>query len=685
MDETISLSKVEDIEQMVKKITSTDKLDSYNYDRYYHNTKPYYPRPTPPDLKYEETVSYRAYTAIDHTSDSDTTSSLCLSDRYPEKQPCICKEINVLDQHDYTMIIGMIDSIEDPSLKAKYLRELQQNISSGRTQQPIISSPPTSFPFSTPDFDSNVIGRFQTKTKKITISDLQKEIQNLKNEIKIIKTTISKLEHPSSVTKNDHRTPLQKNPSFASSSDSDDPNIADQPSLTTVLNHPRSPSHLSQIKTYKIQKWYIEIDIRISQDYNLIVNALVDTGADLNCIMEALVPTKYLEKTTESLFGANKQQLDIQYKLANAKVCNQGVCYTTDFVMVKTLSQNVILGLPFLHLISPFKVTSKFSLTWILMLEYAIMDKLIGNINVPYFGRQTKIKWWSGMNIADLGTQRVASRFNENPTLCKTLIDQSLFLMAKSQSRAQLAAASSRLATASTPNELRLISKDMNKAKSTISSQMETGFNGKDDRDFSDEDDPTSVFKFLLCNLSSPTGGSGFSDCLNWALARKGVVMKDKAFQNLTSSELQQKGATIAGSLSGLPIHVRGNVLRGSSDFSKAQYIKLLRQVTTHMSSIPNVFVHDGGVGSSSDSDAKVRVISDSPSAVLKLSSILWRTPTRAVSHDSCPLTLYVATSISLGVVDDNGFIAADIERSSLILYCKAFSDANGIKEALTS
>ncbi|KAK3195760.1 hypothetical protein Dsin_027070 [Dipteronia sinensis] len=214
-----------------------------------------------------------------------------------------------------------------------------------------VSSPPTSIPFNTPDFDSNVIGRFQNKSRKITISDLQKEIQTLKDEIKVIKTTIYKLEHSTSTTKND-----QKNPSFASSSDSDNPDISAQPGLTTVLNHPRSPGHIRQIKTYKIQKWYIEIDIRISQDYNLIVNALVDTGADLNCIMEALVPTKYLEKSTESLFGANKQQLDIQYKLANAKVCNRGVCYTTDFVMVKTLSQNVIIGLPFLHLISPFKV-----------------------------------------------------------------------------------------------------------------------------------------------------------------------------------------------------------------------------------------------------------------------------------------------------------------------------------------
>ncbi|KAK2633908.1 hypothetical protein Ddye_028700, partial [Dipteronia dyeriana] len=48
---------------MVRRITSTDKVDSHNYTRFYQNTKPYYPRPTHPDLQYEETVPYRAYTA----------------------------------------------------------------------------------------------------------------------------------------------------------------------------------------------------------------------------------------------------------------------------------------------------------------------------------------------------------------------------------------------------------------------------------------------------------------------------------------------------------------------------------------------------------------------------------------------------------------------------------------------
>ncbi|XP_024044035.1 uncharacterized protein LOC18048859 isoform X1 [Citrus clementina] len=208
---------------------------------------------------------------------------------------------------------------------------------------------------------------------------------------------------------------------------------------------------------------------------------------------------------------------------------------------------------------------------------------------------------------------------------------------------------------------------------------------------------PVYTLKEVLFIIDFPhipfNTGRAFSYGLNWALAGRGVVVNDKAFQNLTTSELQQKGATIAESLSGLPVYVRGNLLGGSSDISKAQYAKLLKQVTAHLSSIANVFVQDGAVGSSSECDAKVRVISDSPSALLKLSSILWKTPSRAVSHDSCPLTVYVTTSISPGVVNavglraqgDNGFIAADIERSSLILCGKGFSDANGVKEALAA
>ncbi|KAM1127154.1 hypothetical protein ACFX13_043048 [Malus domestica] len=192
-----------------------------------------------------------------------------------------------------------------------------------------------------------------------------------------------------------------------------------------------------------------------------------------------------------------------------------------------------------------------------------------------------------------------------------------------------------------------------------------------------------------------------FSCGLNMALAGKGVIVDHQAFHNLTSSQLQHKGATIPESLSGLPLLVRGRFHGigaaagggGASQISKPQFTKLLKHVTSHISSISNIFVHDGAIGSLPKCDAKVRLISDSSSAVLSLSRILWGTSTRAVSHDSCPLTVYVATSISSGIGDvidlgskgNNGFIAADIERSSLVLCGKAFSDLNVTKEALAA
>ena len=47
------------------------------------------------------------------------------------------------------------------------------------------------------------------------------------------------------------------------------------------------------INKIKIQKFYINI----INDYVVDTMALFDTGADSNCILEGLVPTKFFEKT----------------------------------------------------------------------------------------------------------------------------------------------------------------------------------------------------------------------------------------------------------------------------------------------------------------------------------------------------------------------------------------------------
>ena len=82
---------------------------------------------------------------------SDSKSQIC------DKQTCACKEVNVLDQTDYSLIIGMIDSIEDPILKANFIRQVQQKITKALAQPTKATEeekPATSS--IVPDFDQNV-------------------------------------------------------------------------------------------------------------------------------------------------------------------------------------------------------------------------------------------------------------------------------------------------------------------------------------------------------------------------------------------------------------------------------------------------------------------------------------------------------------------------------------------------
>jgi hypothetical protein len=81
---------------------------------------------------------------------------------------------------------------------------------------------------------------------------------------------------------------------------------------------------------------------------------LIDTGADLNCIQEGLVPTKYYSKSKETLRSANGSKMQITFEINKAHVCQDNVCFKTTFVLVKNMTDKVILGLPFITLLYPF-------------------------------------------------------------------------------------------------------------------------------------------------------------------------------------------------------------------------------------------------------------------------------------------------------------------------------------------
>nr|KYP73766.1 hypothetical protein KK1_006416 [Cajanus cajan] len=79
---------------------------------------------------------------------------------------------------------------------------------------------------------------------------------------------------------------------------------------------------LGLINRLTIQKFFINIKI-IVEDFVLETVALFDTGADSNCILEGLIPTKYFEKMSEKLSTANGSKLHIRYKLSKATIENQ--------------------------------------------------------------------------------------------------------------------------------------------------------------------------------------------------------------------------------------------------------------------------------------------------------------------------------------------------------------------------
>ena len=83
---------------------------------------------------------------------------------------------------------------------------------------------------------------------------------------------------------------------------------------------------------------------------------MIDSGVDMNCIQEGLIPSKYFEKSIERLVSANGSQMKIKYGLNNAYVCHNNVCFKIPSVLVKNMTDKVILGLPFINALYPFLV-----------------------------------------------------------------------------------------------------------------------------------------------------------------------------------------------------------------------------------------------------------------------------------------------------------------------------------------
>ncbi|KAH1198208.1 polyprotein [Glycine max] len=188
---------------------------------------------------------------------------------------------------------------------------------------------------------SNILKRLEnSSTKPTTIQDLQTEINNLKREVKELRQQ-----------QEIHQIILSQ---LEEDSDSESANNSEE-------NQPENledDMFMGLINKIKIQKFYINIKIIIN-DFVLETMALFDTGADSNCILEGLIPTKFFEKTSEKLSTANGSKLKINFKLSNAIIENQGLRINTNFLLVKNLKNEVILGTPFIRALFPIQISSE--------------------------------------------------------------------------------------------------------------------------------------------------------------------------------------------------------------------------------------------------------------------------------------------------------------------------------------
>jgi hypothetical protein len=101
-------------------------------------------------------------------------------------------------------------------------------------------------------------------------------------------------------------------------------------------------------------RWYAKVHIIVASDYAFDVIVFIDSGADLNCIHEGLIPSRYFEKSTERLSSASGTKLQINYELNNIHVCQNNICFHIPSVLVKDMTDKVILRIPFIAMLYPF-------------------------------------------------------------------------------------------------------------------------------------------------------------------------------------------------------------------------------------------------------------------------------------------------------------------------------------------
>ena len=134
-----------------------------------------------------------------------------------------------------------------------------------------------------------IYNRFTKSKKEVTIQDLQKEIKDTKSEVRTLKQelTILRVDHNllDQRVKQIENTSHQGNEEGTSFQNPSDEEVDENVNPTAdVIQEPPNEKFLETISRINFQKWHSKVRIVISRDFEFEVIALIDSGADLNCI-----------------------------------------------------------------------------------------------------------------------------------------------------------------------------------------------------------------------------------------------------------------------------------------------------------------------------------------------------------------------------------------------------------------
>ncbi|KAL4186961.1 hypothetical protein AMTRI_Chr09g36800 [Amborella trichopoda] len=268
------------------------------------------------------------------------------------KTPTCSGKIPTYNLHTLTkednFILDLIEKISDPDDKRQVITQFI-NLTKEKLKPVTLIKPPDEYNFFT---IMKIISQHEVIHKKPTIAELKTEVNNIKIEVSQFKNRIQILE-------------LQNNTSDAVTENDDIEfdnlvhtyNFKNKLESSKVKIKEDDTTSLNLLNKVITQKWFVLVKIVVNNEYDFQSLALIDFGADLNCLNEGIVPTKYFDKTTQILYTVNGSRLYIKYKLSNTMICNNGHCFPTPFIMIKGLSRAGILSVPFLTLFYPMTIT----------------------------------------------------------------------------------------------------------------------------------------------------------------------------------------------------------------------------------------------------------------------------------------------------------------------------------------